>query len=77
MLQKDFQSLKKTVEKPYPKELKFCILTEKGEIEEYTETFDNPEEYLESERKFWKEVLLRNKSKKDRERQKKCRICLG
>ncbi|TSA57654.1 hypothetical protein D4R42_01180 [bacterium] len=71
MLQKDFLALKKTVEKLYPKELKFCISNEKGEIEEHTETFDNPEEYLESERKFAREVMLRNKSPKEREKLKK------
>lgn len=70
LLQKDFQKLKETVEKLYPREQKFCILNEKGEIEEYTETFDSPEEYLEAERKFWHEVSLRNKSKKERERLK-------
>jgi len=70
MLQKDFQVLKKTVEKLYPKEVKRYILNEKGEVEESTESFDKPEEYLESQRKFMREILLRNKSNKDRERLK-------
>jgi integrase len=67
LLQKDFQQLKGTVEKMYPRQLKRCILNEKNEVEEYTETFSTPEEYLESERKFMREVLLRGKSKKDKE----------
>ena len=71
-----FCNLKKTVEKLYPKELTFYILNEKGETEEYTETFDNPEEYLERKRKFWKEVQLRNMSKKERERLKNTEFVL-
>jgi integrase len=67
LLQKDFQQLKGTVEKMYPRQLKRCILNEKNEVEEYTETFSTPEEYLEGERKFMREILLRGKSKKDRE----------
>jgi hypothetical protein len=67
LLQKDFQQLKGTVDKLYPRQLKRCILNEKNEVEEYTETFSTPEEYLEGERKFMREILLRGKSKKDRE----------
>jgi integrase len=70
MLQKDLRSLKETVEKLYPKEVKHYILDEKNEVEEYTENFENPEEYLESQRKFMRAVLLRNKRKKERERLK-------
>ena len=70
LLQKDFQQLKGTVEKMYPRQLKRCILNEKNEVEEYTETFSTPEEYLEGERKFMREVLLRGKSKNDREQLK-------
>ena len=70
LLQKDFLALKETVNKLYPKQLKRYILNEKNEIEEYTETYESPEEYLESQRKFIKQVLLRGKSKKDRERLK-------
>lgn len=69
-LQKEMQKMKVTMERLYPSEVKRCILNEKGEIEEYTETFDSPEGYIESERKFVREVLLRNKSKKERERLK-------
>lgn len=76
LLQKDFQVLKRTVEKLYPKEVKRYILNEKGDVEEYTESFDKPEEYLESQRKFMREVLLRNKSKKDRERLKNAEFIL-
>ena len=70
LLQKDFQQLKGTVDKLYPKQLKRCILNEKNEVEEYTETYSNPEEDLEGERKFMREVLLRGKSKNDREQLK-------
>ena len=52
------------------KEVKRYILNEKDEVEECTETFANPEEYLESQRRFMEKVLLRQKSKKDRERLK-------
>ena len=70
LLQKDFQQLKGTVDKLYPRQLKRCILNEKNEVIEYTETFSTPKEYLESERKFMRQVLLRGKSKKDREQLK-------
>jgi len=70
LLQKDFQQLKGTVDKLYPKQLKRCILNEKNEVEEYTETYSNPEEYLEGERKFMREILLRGKSQQDREQLK-------
>ena len=76
LLQKDFQQLKGTVEKMYPRQLKRCILNEKNEVEEYTETFSTPEEYLEGERKFMREVLLRGKSKKDREGLRTQSLCL-
>jgi integrase len=70
LLQKDFQQLKVTVDKLYPRQLKRCIINEKDEIEEYEETFNTPEEYLESERKFMREILLRGKSNRERERLK-------
>lgn len=62
--------LNETLEKLYPRQLKRYIIDEEGKIEEYVETFANPEEYLEAERKFMREVLLRGKSKKYRERLK-------
>ena len=68
MLQKDFTSLKEIVEKLYPKRSTRFILNEKGELEEFTEAFATASEYLESKRKFKKEILLGNKSKKERER---------
>jgi integrase len=76
LLQKDFQKLKKTVEKLYPREVKRHIVNEKGEVEKYTEIYANPEEYLEAERKFMREVLLRGKSKKNRERLKNAEFVL-
>ena len=68
MLQKDFTALKKTVEQLYPKRSTRFILNEKGELEEFTEAFATPSEYLESKKKFKKEILLGNKSKKEREK---------
>ena len=38
-LQKNFLSLKKTVERLYPKEQTYCILNENNEVEEHKETF--------------------------------------
>lgn len=70
LLQKDFHKLKETVETLYPRQVERHIVNEEGKIEEYIETFSNPEEYLEAERKFMREVLLRGKSKKDKERLK-------
>jgi len=68
---RDFHSLKETVEKLYPKETKRYLLNEKNEIEEFTETFTTPQEYIESEQKFVREVLLRGKNKEEREKLKK------
>ena len=69
-LQKDLLELKETLDKLYPKELTRCIINEKGELEEYTETFDDPDKYLEGQKKFMKKLLLRNKSEKDKEKLK-------
>jgi integrase len=77
LMQKDYQTLKKTVETLYPKQLKRYVLNEKNEIEECTETYESPNEYLESERKFMKEVLLRNKTKKEKEKLKNAEFVLG
>lgn len=68
LLQKQFEKLNATVERLYPKQLEINILNEKGEIEKRTETYTSPEEYLESERKNMREVLLRGKSKEDQEK---------
>ncbi len=76
LLQKDFHKLKETVEKLYPRQVKCHIVNEEGKIEEYIETFANPEEYLEAERKFMREALLRGKSKKDREQLKNAEFVL-
>ena len=61
---KDFHNLKETVEKLYPKESKRYLLNEKDEIEEFTETFTTPQEYIESEQKFVKKVLERQHQRK-------------
>jgi site-specific recombinase XerD len=68
-LEKEIQKLKDVTELLYPKQLERNILTDKG-IETYTETFSTPEEYVESERKFMREGLLRGKSKEEQERLK-------
>jgi hypothetical protein len=68
-LEKEIQKLRETVELLYPKKVERNIITDKGK-ETYIETFSTPEEYVESERKFMREVLLRGKSKEDQERLK-------
>ncbi len=63
-------ALTETVEKLYPKQLERHILNEKGKIERRIENNSSPEEYLENERRFMREVLLHGKSKVYRRRLK-------
>jgi hypothetical protein len=56
LLQKDFQTVKETVELLYPKKLERNVLTD-NRTKTWIETFSTPQEYIESEKKFIKRVL--------------------
>ena len=56
-LTEQLQKLQQTVEKLYPKEVQRNICNDNGKKETWTETYSNPEEYIEGTNKFIKRVL--------------------